>query len=166
MNLYIQIENGQPINHPVLMDNLISVFGRVPDGWEQFIRMQRPEVGVYQVLDSEDPTYQKQHGYWMDVWPLRDMTPEEKAAKQQTVRNEFNSREQAANWSAWVIDDATCTMQPPIARPEPNLEKLNAGVYTFWCGAEGGWKDTPAKPVDDNQYKFDFLAWQWVQVVN
>jgi hypothetical protein len=166
MNLYIQIENDQPINHPILMDNLIEAFGRVPGGWEQFIRMQRPEVGIYQVLDSEEPTYQKQLGYWMDVWALRDMTAEEKAAKQQAVRDEFSSREQAVNWSAWVLDEATCTMQPPITRPEPNLEKLNAGVYTFWCGADGGWKDTPAKPVDNNQYNFDFLAWQWVQVVN
>jgi hypothetical protein len=37
---------------------------------------------------------------------------------------------------------------------------------TFWCGADNNWKDTPAKPVDENQYKFDYLAWQWVAVVN
>jgi hypothetical protein len=94
------------------------------------------------------------------------MTDDEKAAKQQAVRDAFNSREQSVNWSAWVFDETTCTMQPPIPRPEPDETKLNAGIFTFWCGADGGWKDTPARPIDENRYKFDFFAWQWVQVVN
>lgn len=94
------------------------------------------------------------------------MTAAEKITKQQAVRDAFNAREQAENWSAWVLDEATCTMQPPIPRPAPNQNKLDAGVMTFWCGADLSWKDTPAKPVDENQYKFDFFVWQWVQVVN
>jgi hypothetical protein len=57
-------------------------------------------------------------------------------------------------------------MVPPIPRPEPNQIKLEQGIYTVWCGADINWKDTPAKPVNDTQYKFDFLAWQWVEVVS
>jgi hypothetical protein len=94
------------------------------------------------------------------------MTAEEKAAVQQRVIDKFNSREQAENWAAWTLDEATCTMVPPIPRPDLDQIKLEAGIQTFWCGAENNWKDTPAYPVDENQYKFDFLAWQWVQVVN
>jgi hypothetical protein len=52
-------------------------------------------------------------------------------------------------------------MQPPIPRPEPVEGKL-----VFWCGADANWKDAPARPVDENQYTFDFFAWQWVPVVN
>jgi len=100
------------------------------------------------------------------VWTVREMTAEEKAAKQQATRDAFNSREQAENWSAWTLDEATCVMVPPIPRPAEDQTKLNANIFTFWCGADANWKDTPAKPVDENQYKFDFLAWQWVQVVN
>jgi hypothetical protein len=89
------------------------------------------------------------------------MTAEEKTAKQQQVITAFNSREQAENWSAWTLDEATCTMVPPIPRPDP-VE----GLDIRWCGADSAWKEVPAPPVDNNQYKFDFLAWQWVPIVN
>jgi hypothetical protein len=162
MNLYIQVKDGAPINHPVFMDNLFQAFGGIPNDWEQFIRVPRPEIGVYQVFNSLESTYEKQHGYWMDVWSVRDMTPEEKAACQQAAQDEFNSREQASNWSAWTLDEATCTMVPPIPRPELDQTKIDAGILTVWCGAENGWKDTPARP--QGQYKFDFFAWQWVEI--
>jgi hypothetical protein len=92
------------------------------------------------------------------------MTAEEKTAKQQAVITAFNEREYASNWSAWTLDEATCTVQPPIPRPEPDQAKRDAGILTVWCGADNNWKDTPARP--EGEYKFDFLAWQWVQVVN
>lgn len=161
MNLFIETENGQPKNHPAFEDNLIAAFGAVPEHWEPFVRIQRPIPSVYQILEGDEPTYNKVDGVWTDVWSLREMTAEEKAAKQQAVRDAFNAREQASNWAAWVFDEATCSMQPPVPRPAP-VE----GVLVFWCGADNNWKEAPARPVDGNQYKFDFLAWQWVQVVN
>jgi hypothetical protein len=165
MNLYIEIENGAPKNHPAFEDNLIQAFGSVPNNWEAFVRVERPIPTLYQTMDDE-PTYSKVDGVWTDVWSLRDMTAEEKLAKQQAVVTAFNSREQAENWSAWTLDEATCTMMPPIPRLDPDQTKLDAGIFTWWCGAENNWKDTPVKPVDNNQHKFDFFAWQWVQVVN
>ena len=164
MNLYIQTENGQIINHPALESNLIQVFGAVPENWEPFIRVERPSGGVYQITDSNEPVYAKVDGVWTDVWTVREMTAEEKAAKQQVTITLFNDRLQAENWAAWTLDEATCTMQPPIPRPEPDQAKLDAHIRTFWCGADANWKDTPARPVDENQYIFDFLAWQWVAV--
>ena len=161
MNLYIQIENGLPINHPAFEDNLIQAFGKVPDHWEEFVRVEKPlNIGIYQIC-SEEPIYQKINSVWTDVWALRDMTAEEKTAKQQAVITAFNDRPQAENWSAWTLDEATCTMQPPIPRPDP-VE----GKPVFWCGADANWKEAPARPTDENQYKFDFLAWQWIAVVN
>ena len=160
MNLYIEIENGVTKNHPALEDNLIQAFGSVPAHWEPFTRVERPN-GVYQVLESEEVVYAKVDGVWTDVWSVRELTTEEKTAKQQAVITAFNSQDQASNWSAWTLDEATCTMVPPIPRPEPVEGKL-----VMWCGADANWKEAPAYPVDDNQYKFDFLAWQWVQVVN
>lgn len=162
MYLFIQVENGQPINHPAYPANLMQAFHEIPANWEPFLRVQRPNPGVYEVLVSDEPTYQKVDGVWRDVWDVRSMTAEEKAAKQQAARDAFNARPQAENWSAWVFDEATCTMVPPITRPDADQDKLSAGIRTFWCGAENGWKDTPAYPADGNQYGFDFLAWQWV----
>jgi hypothetical protein len=161
MNLYIEIENGVTKNHPAFMDNLIQAFGFIPTHWEQFIRIERPVLGVYELMNSTDSTYEKVNGFWMDVWHKRDMTAEEKTAKQQEVIATFRSRDQAENWSAWTLDEATCTMTPPIPKPE-SIE----GVLVFWCGADNNWKEAPNRPVDENQYKFDFFAWQWIQVVN
>lgn len=164
MNLYIETENGQTKNHPAFEDNLLQAFGSIPSHWEPFTRVERPVPGVYEVLESDMPTYQKVDGVWTDVWSVRELTVEEKAAKQQAVIADFNAREQAENWSAWTLDETTCTMVPPIPRPEPDQAKLDQGIFTFWCGADGNWKDAPSRPTDGNQYKFDFLVWKWVVV--
>jgi hypothetical protein len=155
MNLYIETENGVTKNHPAFEDNLMQAFGLIPAHWEPFTRIERPTLSVYEVMASQDPTYEKVDGVWADVWHKRDMTAEEKTSKQQAVITAFNSREQAENWSAWTFDEATCTMQPPIPRPEPVEGKL-----VFWCGADANWKEAPARP--EGEYKFDFFAWAWV----
>ena len=160
MNLYIETKNGATKNHPAFEDNLIQAFGFVPSNWEKFVRVERPISSLYQTMNDE-PTYEKVDGVWSDVWSLRDMTAEEKSAKQQTVITAFNARSQAENWSAWTLDEATCTMQPPIPRPSPVEEK-----DVRWCGADANWKEVPARPTDNGQYKFDFFAWTWVAVVN
>jgi hypothetical protein len=157
MELHIQIENGQPINHPALDSNLIQAFGAIPANWEPFTRVESPTLNVYQTMDSDRSVYKKVDGVWTDVWPVREMTTEEKIAKQAEVREAFNTREQAANWSAWVLDEVTCTMQPPIQRPAPVEGKI-----VFWSGADANWKEAPSRPEGD--YKFDFFAWQWVAV--
>lgn len=162
MRLYIEIENGQTKNHPAYEDNLIQVFGSVPENWESFIRVERPSCGIYQIVAFDERVYAKVDGVWTDVWTIRDMTAEEKTEKQQIVRNNFNNREQTENWSAWTLDEVTCKMIPPIPRPEPDQTKLDAKIMTFWCGADNNWKDTPTCPEGD--YKFDFIAWDWVAV--
>ena len=155
MNLYIQTQNNQPVNHPAFEDNLIQAFGVVPEHWEPFTRIERPIPGVYQMLESGEAVYAKVDGVWTDVWTVRDLTAEEKTAKQQAVVTTFNDRPQASNWSAWALDEATCTMQPPIPRPDPVEGKI-----VFWCGADANWKEAPARP--EGKYKFDFFAWDWV----
>jgi len=162
MILYIETENGQVKNHPVFEDNLLQAFGSIPNHWEPFVRVDRPTLGPYQKFISRDSTYLKINGVWTDVWSIREMTAEEKVVRQQSVRDLFNSREQAENWSAWVLDEETCQMVPPIPRPEPDQTKIDQKISTFWCGADNNWKDTPIRP--NGNYKFDFFAWVWVEV--
>ena len=161
MNLYIETENGAVKNHPAFEDNLIQAFGSIPEHWEPFVRVERSTFGVYKIVEADTPTYEKVNGVWTDVWPVRDMTAEEKATKQRLARNMLDAHEQAENWSTWTLDEATCEMVPPVPHPEP-IE----GVAVLWCGADNNWKEAPAFPVDGNRYKFDFFAWQWVQLVN
>jgi len=160
MNLYIETENGVTKNHPAFEDNLIQAFGVIPARWEPFTRVDRPTPNVYQTMDSDEPVYTKVNGVWTDVWSVREMTTEEKTAKQQATRDAFNTRPQAENWSAWTLDEATCTMVPPIPRPAVDEAKIAAGIMTVWCGADANWKDTPARP--EGEYKFDFIAWAWI----
>ena len=159
MNLYIEVENGVTKKNPAFEDNLLQVFGEIPTNWELFVRVEPPIPNVYQVLESQQPPYVKVNGAWTDVWSIRDMTDEEKLVKKQAVIDSFNNREYSSNWSAWTLDEATCTMQPPIPRP-PLVE----GVTVLWCGADVNWKEAPAYPVDGKKYKFDFFAWQWVEI--
>jgi len=132
MNLYIQTENEQPINHPAFEDNLIQAFGSVPSNWEAFVRVEKPIPTIYQVLDSNEPTYQKIDGIWTDVWALRDMTADEKAAKQQAIKDLWAQRPNRDNFTAWTFDDATCTYLPPIPRP------TDGKIYR-WDGVTNSW---------------------------
>ena len=155
MNLYIETENGVTKNHPAFEDNLVQAFGSIPAHWEPFVRVERPLLGIYETMQSNEPTYEKVNGVWTDVWSVREMTAEEKTAKQQATIAVFNLQDQASNWSAWTLDEATCEMVPPILRPDTNV-----GGFMFWCGADNNWKEAPARP--EGEYKFDFFAWEWV----
>jgi hypothetical protein len=164
MNLYIETENGVTKNHPAFEDNLLLAFGSIPVHWEPFARVEKPTLGVYELMTAEDATYEKVDGVWTDVWHKRNMTAEEITAKQQATISAFNSHPQASNWSTWTLDEATCIMVPPIPRPEPDQVKLDAGIHTFWSGADNNWKDSPVRP--EGKPTFDFLTWQWVPIVN
>lgn len=81
MKLYIQIQNGQPINHPATEENLLEAYNEIPSDWEPFVRVPRPtNIGFYEVIDG-DSSYQKRGQNWMDVWNVRPMTQEEKDVK-------------------------------------------------------------------------------------
>ena len=170
MNLYIETENGQVKNHPAREDNLIAAFGQIPEHWEPFVRVEEPTLEAYKLFDNPKVTYEKVDGVWTDVFHIRDMTAEEKTAKDTAERQAktdalkavWAAQPQAENWSAWVFNEETIQYEPPIQRPAPNQTKLDAGIKTFWCGADANWKDTPVRP--EGKYKFDFIAWQWVEI--
>ena len=164
MELFIRIKDGQPFEHPIFRDNFCQAFPDVnvdnlPPEFARFERVESPSLGIYEVLALETPTYELVDGVYKDVWHKRNMTIEEKTEKQQLAKDRFYKHEQAANWAAWTFDETTCQMVPPIPRPAPVEGKL-----VFWCGADANWKEAPAQPVGDIQYKFDFFAWQWVEI--
>jgi hypothetical protein len=113
MKLYIEIENGQPKNHPAFEDNLLQAFGNIPENWKPFERVQRPDIGVYDVLESEQPEYQLVDGVYKDVWMVRPMTAEEIATKK---------AEAVAAWSnhfpSWVFNEDKCVFESPISYPQ------------------------------------------------
>jgi hypothetical protein len=154
--LYIQIVGGRPVNHPAFENNLIEAFGSVPDDWVLFTRVPKPLVGLYQVIDPPEPTYDFVDGSWCDYWTVRGMTPEEKALIQRPVRDAWANRPYASNFSAWEFDEETCSYKPPVPRPEG---------HAAWDGATNTWKERQARPDDGKAYKWDIPSWSWVEVI-
>lgn len=157
MKLYIQIENGVPVSHPALEDNLLGAFGEIPPNWEPFVRVAKPEVYLKKVV-SDEPEYKKVDGVWTDVWTLVDVSPEEKIEAQQYRKVVWKNSPNYFNFTAWIFNEVTSEFEPPIPRPQ------NTDITYRWCGAENNWKETPPKPDDGKTYRFDFSAWQWVEV--
>ena len=158
MNLYIETENGQTKNHPAFEDNLLQAFGAVPTQWEPFTRVERPVPGVYQTMDSQEPVYAKVDGVWTDVWTVRDMTAEEKTAKQQAVKDNWSALPNRDNFTAWTFDESTCRYVPPTPRPTD-------GNY-FWQGTTNSWVILPPYPDDGKQYKLDTPTATWVLITS
>ena len=84
LELYIQIRDGQPHEHPIFADNFRAAFPGVdtenlPNTFAKFIRVAQPEIGTYEVY--EGVTYQWVDGVVKDVHSVRPMTDEERAAK-------------------------------------------------------------------------------------
>jgi len=88
MNLYIQMQDGQPINHPIIETNLIQVrpnidLENLPSEFARFNRYQMPAdlvTSPFQIpyntygLDADGVTY-------CDIWAVRDMDDLERQAR-------------------------------------------------------------------------------------
>lgn len=150
--LYIQVVDGQCVNHPAYEDNLVEVYGMVPANWEPFVRVESPHVSeIYKIVDP-DPIYVKTDGVWRDTWNVRDATDEEKLAIQQQYKDQWNLLPWRENYTAWQFNEETCQYEPPIPRPE--------GSY-YWSGSSNSWKLRPPKP-DDGYYILNKITGQWV----
>jgi hypothetical protein len=160
MNLYIQIENGHPINHPALEENLLQAFGAVLSNWEPFVRVAPPILGEYEKFDNPNVTYEKINDVWTDVYHVVALTDEEKAAINQAKINVYKTMwaklPQRDNFSAWVFNEETIKYEPPIPRPTDR--------EVIWSGANNGWVDKPQKPDDGKTYRLDFYTSSWVEV--
>lgn len=157
MKLYIETENGQTKNHPAFEDNLIQAFGSIPSHWEPFVRVERPALGTYQLLNSDEPTYEKVDGTWSDVWSVREMTEQEKLEKQQKVQTNWESLPDRDNFTAWTFDVDSCTYKPPFPMPED-------GKPYFWQGTTSSWVEVPQRPADGKPYKLNFASATWVEI--
>jgi hypothetical protein len=114
MDLYIRIKDGQPFEHPILGTNFKTAFTNVdvnnlPPEFAQFERVEKPVVGVYDVY--EGVTYEWVEGVVKDVHHIRQMTVEEKTAKQEAAKALFPNHEN----EGYVFDENTCSFISKIA---------------------------------------------------
>jgi hypothetical protein len=88
MELFIQIRDGQPFEHPILGENFKTAFPNIdvnnlPPEFARFERVVEPIANVFEVVAGS-------HYEWVgdvvkDVWTLRPMTAEEEAVKRQDL---------------------------------------------------------------------------------
>lgn len=92
LELYIQIRDGQPYEHPIFADNFKLAFPDVDvnslpaDRFAKFIRVDQPVLGTYEVY--EGVTYEWVDGVVKDVHHVRAMTDEERAAKVEELKQD------------------------------------------------------------------------------
>jgi hypothetical protein len=136
MNLYIQTENGQPINHPAFEDNLIQAFGEVPAHWAPFNRIHQPAELIPSPFFTANITYGLADDgvTWEDKWVAIEMTQEEKDALIVTTQENPPL-------------GGNVTLDVTTLRWAPNTEKPNDGKEYYWNYMEGNWEEfTPFTP--------------------
>jgi hypothetical protein len=98
MNLYVQIKDGQPFEHPIFEDNFIEVFpdvdiNNLPPEFARFKRIPVEDCGL--TADSLSKKLVTTHyrlasdGFWEDVWEIVDKNEDELQELQQ-IKNEQN----------------------------------------------------------------------------
>lgn len=115
MNLYIKIEGGQPVGHPIIESNLLHAFEMeaITDSWlteNGFARYER--VDSPSVMFAGDPTYQLgEDGVVRPSYQMAEMTQEEKIER--WIRM---PRRQLLAWSDWTqLPDAPLTAEEKAA---------------------------------------------------
>ena len=116
LELYIQIRDGQPFEHPIFADNFREAFPDVdtenlPDTFAKFIRVDQPAIGPYDVY--EGVTYQWFADVVKDVHSVRPMTNEERAEKTAALEAAAN---QAKLDRVALINDTLTTEMDETAR--------------------------------------------------
>jgi len=89
MELFIKLEDGQPVGHPIMGNNFRRVFPQIDPSnpapeFAKFVRVNRKDVGQYKVVIS-GPTYAWVGDTVQDIWETRDMTAEERADYDQSM---------------------------------------------------------------------------------
>ncbi len=137
MELYIRIKDGQPFEHPIFGENFRQAFpdidtDNLPPTFARFTRVPEPVLGVYEVC--EGCTYEWDGGTVTDVHHVRDMTAEEKAEKQDAVK-EFWANE--IQFYSWTFNEETCEFDPPTPRPTDGFFYIWNEEKQQWVNADG-----------------------------
>jgi len=117
MNLYIQIENGMPKNHPILESNMVMIFPEMDlqnlsENFCKFVRVEKPLAKWDEVV--EGPEYKIIDGICYDVWTVNKISDEK--------RKEMLDKLAAENpYPSWTVDEINHDLIPPKPYPEEGV---------------------------------------------
>lgn len=131
MDLVIQIKNGEPFEHPIILENLQQVYPDItlqnlPDNFAEFNRTQVPTLGVYQVYIGCN--YVWNGTYVTEQHNLRDMTQEEVLFKQNSIKQSWAEN----GYASWTFDETTCEFIAPVAYPQDGNDYLWDELSQSW----------------------------------
>lgn len=136
MELFIQIRDGQPFEHPIFEGNFREAFPHIdpnnlPPEFARFERIEPPQHGVYEVVLG--PSYQWVDGIVKDVWEVRPMTAQEVSNKQTSIKVSWAEH----GFASWSFDETTCAFVPPVPYPTD-------GKRYVWDEAQQNWVEVSA----------------------
>jgi hypothetical protein len=153
MKLFIEEENGIPKNHPATEENLLEIWGCVPDHWKSYVKTEKPSYfSAYEKYGDMELEFID--GAYKEVWPILQMTAEEKSARQKEIHEWWISRPNYDNFVSWIFDDAICQYVSPSPKPSK---------YHVWSGFKNDWIIMPIKPTD-GIYTFDMTTETWNKI--
>jgi len=133
MKLYIKLQDGNPIDHPMTHDNFVQAFPEIdtnnlPEDYIEFVRVPYPtNLDLYEVYDGVH--YEIIDGVCKDVHTVREMTDEERTAKQNQVKEDWAEN----GYPSWIFDERTCSFESPLGSPPPD------GKAYVWDEATVSW---------------------------
>ena len=171
MELYIQIKDGQPFEHPILGDNFRQAFPSIdtenlPPEFAKFIRVDHPPIGVFEVY--VDCTYELVNGVCTDIHNIRPMTTEEKASRIEQARTNLPAN--------WTLDEETLLISPP---PRPTVrgeypyqldqetgQWIMSSIPPFpsWIPSEDGLRYVAPTPKPEGRYRWDESTLSWIKL--
>jgi len=132
MALFIQIKDGQPINHPAYDFNLVQAFGMIPSDWAMFNRIQQPADLITSPFQTANCTYELSSDgvTWEDKWTAVEMSDEEKASL--IAQTEANP------------PGPNVTLNTTTLQWTPNTTKPDDGNKYYWNFQSGEWIVVPS----------------------
>lgn len=130
MELFIQIRNGQPFEHPIHGGNFREAFPHIdvnnlPPEFARFIRVERPEIGMFEV--NEGVSYQWVGDIVKDVWLIRPMNSAERQERIAFMTQYYNDGVQKGKEYAQEKINTAPNQETKIAW-EMHLNALNNWV--------------------------------------
>lgn len=116
MELVIKIQNGKPIDHPILLENFKQAYPNIdtnnlPSDFAWFQRVSKPKMGPY--VKNLTSSYEFDGNIVKDIWLIEEMSLEEKVNLQNKVKAEWEN----TGHNSWIFNEITCSFDPPIPYP-------------------------------------------------
>lgn len=136
MSYFIRIKNNEAFEHPIAEDNFKQAFPNIdidnlPDEFARFVRVAPPTLGPYEIWTGT--TYEWDGDVMKDVHQIRDMTEEEKLAKQNEIKEAWPDGPYA--YDSWNFNEGTCRFEAPTPYPTT----LDDPDYYIWNEETTSW---------------------------